>query len=151
MSDFEVRGADDFLRLSKALKHAGRTGLRKELNKQLGDAAKPLIPKTRAVALERLPKSGGLAAQVAKAPQRVQVRTGKDPGVRIGVSKSNSGARGANKGSVRHSVFGDKTRYVDQQVPSGWFDDTLKDSARDVLPYLEQALENVAEQIVRGV
>jgi hypothetical protein len=147
MSDFEVRGAEEFLKLSRALKQAGRTELRKELNKGLRDAAKPLVAKTRAAALGSLPQRGGLAARVAGEPQRVQVRTGRDAGVRIVVAKRNGGAAGANRGVVRHPVFG-RDVFVEQQVPSGWFDDTLNASAPEVRPELKAALERVAQRVV---
>lgn len=152
--DFEIRGADEFLRLSKALKHAGRTDLRKELHAGLKRAARPLIPKTRAEAMRRLPQGGGLAARVAKVPQRVDVRTGRDPGVRLVVSKSSRGsaaAAGANRGVVRHPVFGNRDVWVAQSVPPGWFDDPIKDSARApaIRRDLEQAIETVAERVVR--
>jgi hypothetical protein len=148
--DFEIRGADQFLALSKALKHAGRTELRKELNKGIKRAAKPLIPKARAEALRRLPQSGGLAKQVAKEPARVQVRTGaRTAGVRVVVGRRRGGARQANRGVIRHPVFGNRDVWVNQRVPSGWFDDPMKDAAPAIRRDVEQALEDVAEQIVR--
>ena len=149
MSDFEVTGADQFLRLSKALKHAGRTQLRKELNAGMRKAAKSLIPKTRAAALDgRLPDAGGLAQRIAKAPQRVQVRTGKDPGVSIVAGKAGSGARAADVGFIRHPVFG-RDQFVTQAVEPGWFSKTLQDAAPDVVPDLERALADVADRVVR--
>lgn len=147
--DFQVTGADQFLRLSKALKHAGRTQLRKDLNSGMRQAAKGLIPKTRAAALDgRLPDAGGLAQRVAKAPQRVSVKTGRDPGVSIVAGKRGSGARAADAGVVRHPVFGRK-QYVNQSVQPGWFTDTLRRSAPDVLPALEQAISDVMDRVVR--
>lgn len=149
-ADFKVTGADDFLKLSKALKHAGRTELRRELTNGMKRTARPLVAKTRAEALRRLPKKGGLAKQVAKEPQRVQVRTGaKTAGVRIVVGKKRGGARGANKGTIRHPVFGNREVWVDQDVTPGWFDDPIRDSAPQVRRDLERAMESVAEQVVR--
>lgn len=147
--DFEVRGADQFLALSKALKHAGRTELRKELNKRMRDGAKPLIPKARAEALSRLPQRGGLAKQISKEPARVQTRTGKDPGVRIVVGKKRGGARAANRGWIRHPVFGNREKWVDQKVTPGWFDEPMQASAPDIRQALQQAIEEVADKIVR--
>lgn len=146
MSDVEVRG-EDFYRLSRALKNAGRADLRRELNKALRNATKPLIAKTRAAALRDLPQRGGLAASVAKAPQRVQVRTGaQTAGVRIVASGS---VKGANSGVVRHPVYGRRDVFVEQQVPGGWFDQTLSESAPEVRPHIQSAMEAVAEQVVR--
>lgn len=147
--DFEIRGADEFLRLSKALKHAGRTDLRKELNAGMRRGAKPLVAKTRAEALKRLPRRGGLAAQVAKEPQRVQVRTGRTPGVRLVVGRRNGGARSANRGQIRHPVFGNRDVWVNQSVPPGWFDEPIKKEAPAIRRELEKALHDVAESVVR--
>lgn len=156
MTASAITGAEDFLKLSKALKHAGRTTLRKELNKGLREASKPLIASTRKAARERLPKSGGLAELVAKTPQRVQVRTGaQTAGVRIVVVKSKSGARRANRGVLRHPVFADSSKdrrdwtWVDQKVNSDWFDGPLREGAPLVVPHLRAAMEKVAQQIVR--
>lgn len=147
--DFEIRGADQFLALSKALKHAGRTELRKELNKAMRVGAKPLIPKARAEALARLPQRGGLAKQISKEPARVQTRTGKDPGVRVVVGKKRGGARQSNRGVIRHPVFGNRERWVDQQVRPGWFDDTMTANAPEIRKALEQGIEDVAAKVVR--
>jgi len=147
--DFEIKGADQFLRLSKALKHAGRTGLRKELTAGMRRAAKPLIAKSRAEALQRLPRRGGLAKQVAKEPQRIQVRTGaRTAGVRVVVGKRSGGARAANRGVIRHPVFGNRKVWVNQSVPPDWFDDTMRASAPSVRRELERALEDIADRIV---
>jgi hypothetical protein len=148
--DFDVTGGEQLVRLSKALRDAGRTELRKEMHAALRAAAKPLIEDARAEARRRLPKRGGLAAAVAKAPQRVQVKNGSDPGVRI-VVKSRSGAQRANQGVIRHPVFGNRDTWVDQKVRPGWFDDPMHAGAWAVRPKLEQAFENVIEQIVREV
>ena len=148
MSDFEVTGADDFLRLSKALKAAGRTELRKGLNKGLREAAKPLIKDVKAAALRDLPKRGGLAKQVASSPIRAQVRTGtQTAGVRI--TGKGQGLRGTNRGKVRHPVFGHRDRFVEQDVKPGWFDKTLQQGAPRVRPFLEQAMQDVADRIVK--
>lgn len=147
--DFEVRGADQFFELSKALKHAGRTELRKELNKAMRVGAKPLIPKARAEAMARLPQRGGLAKQVAKEPARVQTRTGRDSGVRIVVGKKRGGARQANRGVIRHPVFGNREKWVDQKVRPGWFDDPMRASAPEIRQALEQGIEDVAAKVVR--
>lgn len=149
--DFAIRGADEFLRLSKALKNTGRTELRKELHTGLRRGAKPLIAKTRSEALKRLPKRGGLARKVAREPQRIQVRTGLNTaGVRVVVSRrAGGGAQAANRGFIRHPVFGNRDVWVTQSVPPGWFDDPIKASAPDIRRELETVLNDIAERVVR--
>lgn len=151
MSDVSFRGAEDFLRVSKALKAAGDKELRKELNKSLREAAKPIIKATRAAALEQLPKRGGLAAQVAREPQRVQVRTGaKTAGVRIVVGRRRGGARMADQGLVRHPLFGDREHWYTTKVPEGWFTDTGQEQLPQVRGELLKAVAAMADRIARG-
>lgn len=147
--DFRVTGADDFLALSKALKQAGRTELRKELNKGLREGAKPLIPLTRAAARSMLPKTGGLSELVARAPQRVQTKTGRDPSVRLVAGKKGSGARASDDGAVRHPRFGHPGAFYVTKTPAGWFTKTVEDHVHEVLPALEQAIQNVVDKVVR--
>lgn len=151
MSDFQITGVEDMLKLSKALKQAGRGELRKSLSKGMQAGVKPLIPLTRAEARATLPQAGGLADLVAKAPQRVQVRTGEmTAGVRLVVGNSKSGARAANAGLIRHRVFG-TDRWVEQRVPGGWFDRICAEQgSRLALPALEAAMQAVVDEIVKG-
>ena len=151
MADFEIHGAETFLQLSKALKHAGRKEMRKELHKGVRKAARPLIPKARAEARRRLPKRGGLAELVAREPARTQVRTGSDPGVRIVIGKKRGGARATNKGAIRHPVFGQDV-WVEQKIsPAGWFDESMMGEKRAIQRDIEKAILNVVDQISRGV
>lgn len=162
--DFDVRGADDFLKLSKALKAAGEDKLRKELNKGIREGVKPVSVKAEKRLRESLPyapRGGGKAVS-----QTVQPRTGRDPGVRVVVrygSKRASNAQSANsKGVIRHPVFADFDlnsgavgrkgwRWVNQSVPSakGWFDDTYRDAGPEVRRSIELAMQAVADEVVR--
>lgn len=154
MSDFRVTGADDFLKVSKALKAMGATEVRKELNKALVDAAKPLIKDTRAAALAKLPTSGGLAKRMSKAPQRVRVRTGnKNAGVAIVLPGKQPGFL---TGEIRRPVFGRKNAaggrvMVTQQINGDWFDGTLDAGAARVLPEMEKAVLRIAAKIAGGL
>lgn len=151
--DFEVRGAQEFVKLSKALKAAGRTELRKELNKSMRDGAKPLIKDARASARSgRLPDAGKLAQRIARTSMRVQVRTGADPGVSIVAGKRRGAARDLNdNGRFRHPVFGRPGAFVDQAAPDarGWFTDPMRAGAPRVRKELEAGLERVAAKVVR--
>lgn len=150
MSDFTVHGAEGFLALSKALKAAGRTEMRKTLHKGMKDAVKPLVPKARESARESLPKTGGLNKLVASASIRPQVRTGRNAyGVRIVVG-SKPGARSTNRGVIRHPVFGNREEWVEQKVSSGWFDDVMEAGVPAVRADVEAALARVVDDIIRG-
>lgn len=150
---FEVRGADQFLQLSKALKKMGDGGaMRKELHKGVKKAARPLIPKAKQEAKSRLPQRGGLAAQIAKEPARTQVRTGsRNFGVRIVIGKKKGGAWAANRGVIRHPVFGNREVWVEQKVQPGWFDDPMKESAKDIREDIRAAMNDVVDKVARSV
>ena len=153
MSDFQIKGADQLYKLSKSLTQAGEFGLKKDLAVQIRLATVPLRAATREVALSELPKKGGLNKRVAKAPQKIQIRTGFNTvGVRMIAGKRRSGARGADQGLIRHPIFFRpplKIRWVDQKVPSGWFTSTLRKSTPAVLPFIKKALNDTAKRIER--
>lgn len=90
--DFEIKGAESFAAAARYLRNFDKE-LNKEVNRQLRAASKPLIEKARREAERTLPSTGGLNKRVAKAPARVQIRTGRDPGVRIVVSRGPTAAR----------------------------------------------------------
>ena len=158
----ELRGADGFLKLSKALKQAGQTELRKQLHKGMRDAVNAYKPKAEEALQEKLPS--GLKAR-GKVRQRVQVKTGRDPGVSVvvpyGVTLSRgaglrSGLAGSNarllnkQGRLRHPTFG-REPWVTQVVngSTGWFDDVWRDSAPAVRRELERQIQSVLDDIAR--
>lgn len=147
-----VRGADDFLRLSKALKEAGQAGLRKELHRAVTTAAKPLIPKVRAAALANLPKHGKLNERIARKPYRAQTRTGvQTAGVRIVGTKVDP--RINSQGRIAHPVFGRPGSTVVQMFPEakGYFDETLAGSAPQVRADVLEVLRTFPDRIVAQV
>lgn len=129
----------------------GKT-LRSQLLSGIRAGAKPAIEATRQAAREKLPKKGGLNEYVATTQITSATRvTGPRVGVRIGVKKGQHKAYGANKGSIRHPVFG-KDRWVVQQLPSGavgWFDDTLKREAPKAVVPILAAMQRVADEATR--
>jgi hypothetical protein len=147
-ADFEVRGAADLKKISTVLRATAAVDLKKELVKGLREGTKPLTEKNREAALRLLPKRGGLAKRVAKTPQRTRVRTGGTPGVSLVAGKAGSGARGADRGVIRHRVFGGD-EFVEQKVPAGWFTHTNEANKALVLPSLERVMNDVAKKIER--
>jgi hypothetical protein len=155
MSDFEVHGAEQFHRLSKALKQAGETEMRKALHKGLRDAVNKVKPEAADALSAALP--GRLQGKGKRVRQAVQVKTGADPGisvvVRYGKAGSGLGAINAKlinqRGTFRHPVFG-RHGWVAQSVGGqGWFDKTYTNAAPRIREELERVLEQVADDIVR--
>lgn len=160
-ADFVVRGAEDFLRLSKALKDAGQTELRKELHNAMKRTARPLVraAKESAVADSGIPRSGGLAKKIARTGFRAQVRTGaKTAGLSVNAPGRFVTAGLLNRtGAFRHPVYGDPTQtrkewaWAPQQAPAalGWFDRAMEAEGPAVRRAVFAAMAEVAEKVVR--
>lgn len=151
-----MTGADEFLRLSKALKLAGRGDMRKALHKGLRDVVNEVKPKAAEALADSLPS--GLRGRGRAVKQAVQVKTGHDAGVSVAVryGKAGRGIGAANAqrinrtGSFRHPVYG-SDRWVSQDTRGGdgWFDKTYENAAPEMRAALEKVLECVLDDIVK--
>lgn len=122
----------------------------KDMLKGFKTSAKKLVPETRRVALQTLPRRGGLAKRVAKAPQRVVARVGNTTAsVAVVVSgrKKGTGASQSDAGRVRHPVFNrvnaqGRRIFVGQDVRPGWFTRTADfyrvDIERDLIDVMDE-------------
>jgi len=147
-SSRRTRGADAFLKLSKQLKEAGETELRKELHKAVRQTAKPLLPKVKASARENLPTRGGMNVHYSRKPIRAQARTGaKTAGVRVVMPKTDP--RVDAEGRIYHPVFGRKGKGVVQTVESakGFFSGAITDDAPQIRENLIAVLEDYAKRL----
>ena len=141
-------GSAQLAALAVRLKVAGDKTLRVELLRGLKSGADPLVKAVAEAARNQLPKRGGLNEQVAGQKVKVQVRTGaRTAGVRLTTEAPDTSQ--ADTGFVRHPVFGNRSRWVTQQIPKakGWWSVTLANGAPDVTPELMAAMERVAAQI----
>jgi hypothetical protein len=147
--DLQIRGAEDLGALAKRLRAAGESGkgLRKELYAGMNRATKPLRAEAQKRAATDLPQEGGLAALVSKRKGNTRILTGKNPRVSITFGGT---AMSTDRGFVRHRVFG-RGPWVTQSVEGGgWFTETMRAGAPTVRKELNEAIENVANQIRRG-
>jgi hypothetical protein len=143
--DLRITGVEQLTILGARLKKAGAGDLRLDLLRGLRAAAKPLIAEAHQAARDQLPKRGGLNERVAKDSITVRNRlSGKQVGVRIVTTKSET--RGANRGKIRHPVFGDREKWVTQEYEpaKGWFDDTLRNGAPEVQAEMVKVMQEVA-------
>ena len=139
----EVRGAEQLKVLAKRLKDAGDKELKKELSQGIRQAMEPVKSAVRQSALDTLPQRGGLARRVAK----TQLRTARSArGIRL-VGKSSDSIRRMNAGTVRHPVFGNRDVWVDQKIPSGWWDRPTQASAARVRLELLKTMDRIAKKI----
>lgn len=149
MSDFEVRGADDFLKLSKGLKEAGRTGMRRELNKRIRKAGKPAIAAVKDAARAGFPQRGGAGAFFAAKSATIVAATGKDPGIKVRFAKADE--RLDTQGRLSHPVFGRPGSRAVTQIKPGVLSEGFQSVAPEVRREVEKAIDSVLDDIVRGV
>lgn len=144
-------GADDLLRVSKALKAAGQVELRKQLNKGLRDAAKPMRQVAKDAALRDLPQRGGLNRFVAGKRTRIAVKTGREPGVSVVVAKQDPRLE---EGRLVHPVFNrrradGKRVVVVQRIRPRIFSQALGLAAPQVRDELVAVINDMAQRIAR--
>lgn len=143
MVSLQIKGAEQFGDLARSLRAAGDKDLKRELYRGLNRAAKPLKAEAKKSAAATLPKSGGLAARVAKSKFSTRTRTGRDPGVSIVVTGT---ALSTDRGYVSHPVFGTGA-WVRQSVKGGWFSNTMRRSAPVARREVIKAMDDVADKI----
>lgn len=150
MVSLQIKGAEQLGDLARRMRAEGeaKQGLKRELTAGITRATKPLRAKAKQEAKSRLPQSGGLAAVVSKAAITSRVRTGRDPGVVI--QARGDAARSADRGFVRHPVFGNREVWVTTKVAPGWFTDTMRGGAPEVRKEVLIAMRRVSIRIKKG-
>jgi hypothetical protein len=150
MADLAITGADKFAKVAKALKQAGDKDLAKEFYSGINRSTKPLRAEARKSAERRLPRAGGLNKRVARARFTTRRRTGKNAGVRI-VAVGMDQLALMDQGRVRHPVWGNRGRWVNQPIPdaAGWFTEPMEEGAPQVRRELVRSLDAVAKKLAR--
>lgn len=151
MRDFEVRGAEKLAKVAKDLKRLGDKDLSKELYAGLNRATKPMRANAKKSAQDNLPRAGGLNKRVARARFSTRRKTGRNPGVQI-VAKGMDQLELMNRGFVRHPVYGNRGRWVNQPIPDAedWFTKPMEDGKPEAQREIVKALDNVAKKIPRN-
>lgn len=157
----DINGADQLVRLSKALKDAGAKDLQRELSKGIRDAVKPAKAAIRQSALDTLPSRGGLNERVAnRVAPRIRRSTSGRGG--SGVRLIAIGKRGMkeivrlDRGELRHPVWprADQTRgewtWVDQAITPGFWTKPLEALAPEIRREVLASMEAVAKKIDRA-
>jgi hypothetical protein len=155
-------GAAEFAALSRRLKDAGETELRRELYKAISDAARPLGREIRSPAHLHpyMPDHYVDTALAADLTVTVSKRTGRDPGVSVR-AKGKVKARHVKRleaGILMHPVFGDskkprKTwRWVTQTkaMRPGFFSDPAEKSAPGIRDAILAAMHDIAARATKG-
>ena len=158
MGGVEVRvtGAEQLRALARDLKEAGgpARGLRRELLAAMRLAGKPLVEATKVSARDHLPKHGGLnvwVADGAKIAVRNRVAATNTVGMRIVATKGNHDLEDMDSGSIRHPVYGNRTKWVAQNVYQGWFTKPLNAALPMVQAEVLMAMNIIGRRIEKGI
>lgn len=142
-----IKGAEQLAVVAKRLRATGDKNLRRELLRGLRAAAKPSGAAAKSNALQRLPRSGGLAQLVASSRITLQTKLTGTPRVRI-IARNQSAIRNADAGSVRHPVYG-TDHWVTQKVQPGWWSDAMHKNDRRVRREMSAVLNRIQRQLSR--
>lgn len=150
--DARMEGVEKLAQLGRGLKAAGEKDLRRELLRSGRAMGKPIKAELAASALEKLPHRGGLAALIAKAKVRVATRlSGRNVGVSFVGRWAGHDLASIDKGEVRHPIRGNRSIWVSQKIPAGYwakvFDGPGSDIARE--EFLK-AVDEVARKLRSG-
>jgi len=136
--------------LAKRLREAGNgKELRKELLRGIWNSNRTTIAKIRPHAKATLPARGGLADLVANS--RIATRS-RLSGANASVQIQGTGRMrlsDLNSGRLRHPVFGNRSNWVEQQVPEGWFDDPIRSDLPQIRSSIQRVMDDVARKITR--
>lgn len=153
-SGFDVRmqGVEKIAQLGRDLKAAGAKDLRREMLRAGREMGKPIKAELSASALAQLPKRGGLAALIAKAKVRVATRlSGRNVGVSFIGRWVGHDLASIDGGEVRHPVKGNRSAWVSQQIPPGYWQKVFDGPAADISREgFLKAVDEVAAKLRNG-
>lgn len=159
----QILGTGQLLDLSRKLRAAGGGRLKANFGRRIRRAAEPLhrdlqssIRTVPITSQGRKPgRRGGpspttrpLRATIAQAI-RISVRMGANPGARVWVDKGllppdlRNMADTINTGRIRHPVFGNKSRWAQQNATPLWWDRTVRAHTPRMTREIAHVLEDV--------
>ncbi len=149
-----TRGTDKLNRVAAVLVASGDKDLQRELRRAMSRMTKPMRRAGRQGALQILPHRGGLdehVASTARITTRVTLKS-NGVGVRIlGDSRDNL-HRMDEQGIVRHPLFGNRKKWIDERIRPGWFTNPLTLTANDIGPReIDKAISDVAAALQRRI
>lgn len=144
--EIRIEGVEQLAALSKRLRDSGERDLKREFNRSLRDASKKPISRAKSNA-SRLPHKGGLAEKVAKSRITQKNRlSARNPTLAIQATNDVNLWR-LDRGRIRHPVYGDRDKWVTQDVPSGWWSDAMKESEPEVRRGLAKTLDRIQRKL----
>jgi hypothetical protein len=141
---------EDLFKLAADLRRAGAKSLQRELYRAVQKSGKRVVAAAKEGA-QTLPQSGGLAARVAGATYRTQLKGGRNPGVRVTATEKTGKPVDLNAidgdGGVRHPLFGNRRHWYPTRVPARWFTGPAEKAAEQARADLVEAVAAVEREI----
>lgn len=151
-----VTGAADFAALSKRLKEAGATGLRRQLYKAIDKAAQDLVKEIKSTGHLDPYLPNPYAAELSRdLSVRIYKRSGQDPHLTVraeGREHKRKLVQLDERGILKHPVFGDRQNWVAQfrSVRPGFFTDPVERCTPAVRDKIQEAMRETARKITTG-
>ena len=156
MADLEVIGTAEFVQIAAKLKALGSDGrvLRRELRNELKDAARPMVDAVRSHVGEYLPSGYApiMTAGLVVIPS--QSLRGATAGLKLtghakGVTRRRH-IRTIDRGTLRHPVYGNRERWINQRVTPGFWSDPMYDSSDEAFEQIQQAIRKAIQKVGLG-
>lgn len=149
--NFEVRGSQKLAELGVRLKASGDGALKRRFLATIREGARETIPDIRQSARDNLPRRGGLNERVAAAPFGVRVALAPSGGRVSIVGRGQKELRDIDRGRLRHPVFGNRKRWVQQSVEPGFASKPAAARAPKIQLEIAIVMRHTAEEIGRGL
>jgi hypothetical protein len=162
--DFWIANTRDLSTLQRRLRQAGRGDLKKAVNERIRRAARPIHRDLQQRARTLPIRSPAGRSRGGPSPTARPLRASIAQAIRLSVT-SGSGAKiwldakrlpeditkgvvvQLNEGRLRHPVFGNKRRWVNQYAPANWWWDTIKPHMPRLNGAVRQALKDVERRL----
>lgn len=145
-----IQLGEHFSALPRRLREAASSSLRRELDQALTRAVRDLPQALRASAVSTLPRRGGLGELTARTPIKIShITSGSSVSVRVTASSRRglSDPARLDRGSVRHPLFGRRSRWYTETVSPGWWTKPIEAVTTKARSEIEQAMDTVVHQI----
>jgi hypothetical protein len=131
--DVRVKGAGDLAILAGRL-HASDRKLKNGLTRSLRRIGKRLVPKVVEAAEDKFPAAGGMNDFIHHAKIGVRIQTsGRGAGLFIRAERPGHDIYSLNQGSLRHPLFRNRDHWYEQQIPPGFFTETIENNKAEIV------------------
>ncbi|HEX6968603.1 MAG TPA: hypothetical protein VF174_07325 [Micromonosporaceae bacterium] len=154
MLSVQVRSGRDLGAVRQALREVGAKGLGKQLSQGLRKAARPLVAEVRKELPTTMPS--GYAPTLSRSLRhRTTVRSRRMDATVVwqlygAGRKSNRDVAALNRGTLRHPVFGRRSRWVAQPVRPGMVDRPVDRLGPEITRQMQAVVDDIAARITRG-